>query len=270
MSISRQANEPQVRTFAITCSSGYTWHSRMSGWGQVVYAARGMMTLHTDHGLWVVPPHQAVWVPLGVRHDIEMMGAVALRAVYLHAGLRRRLPVTCRMVEVSPLLRELLRRAIRLGTLDRRRPAERDLLRVLLNELAFLPLAPVDLPLPRDPRGLRAATALRQATGKRHTLDALGRYANASPRTLQRLFRAETGLSLGTWAQRARMLQALQLLADGRTVTQAGIGVGYESTSAFVSAFRRSLGTTPGQYFHKGGAEQENGLQRESPRRPVT
>jgi AraC-like DNA-binding protein len=34
--------------------------------------------------------------------------------------------------------------------------------------------------------------------------------------------------------------------------------VGYESTSAFVAAFRRALGTTPGRYFKKAAAEEEN------------
>jgi AraC-like DNA-binding protein len=63
------------------------------------------------------------------------------------------------------------------------------------------------------------------------------------------LFRAETGLSFGAWRQRARLLSALQLLAENESVTQTAIAVGYASTSAFVAAFRRALGNTPGQYF---------------------
>jgi AraC-like DNA-binding protein len=55
--------------------------------------------------------------------------------------------------------------------------------------------------------------------------------------------------TFGTWRQRARLLRALQLLASGSTVTGTAIAVGYESTSAFVHAFRRALGTTPGRYF---------------------
>jgi AraC-like DNA-binding protein len=65
------------------------------------------------------------------------------------------------------------------------------------------------------------------------------------------LFRSETGLSFGAWRQRARLIRALQLLADDVSVTQTAIAVGYESTSAFVAAFRRTIGTTPGRYFDR-------------------
>jgi AraC-like DNA-binding protein len=34
-------------------------------------------------------------------------------------------------------------------------------------------------------------------------------------------------------------------------VTRAALAVGYESTSAFVAAFRRTVGTTPGRYFSR-------------------
>ena len=161
----------------------------------------------------------------------------------------------CRVVEISPLLREILRRAMRLRTLDRRVPAERHLLDVLLDELTILPLVPLDLPLPRDPRGVRAAACIREEPAARHTLAEVARAAAASPRTLERLFRAETGLPFAVWRQRARLLRALQMLAEGEAVASAANAVGYESTSAFVAAFRRALGTTPGRYFKKPGAD---------------
>src|ERR1700693_208450 len=99
MSRSRQGSGPQVRTMSVAYASGYTWRGRASEWGQLVYASRGMLTVHTAAGLWVVPPHQAVWVPARVSHSIEMAGPVMLRALYLNASLRKRLPATCRVVE---------------------------------------------------------------------------------------------------------------------------------------------------------------------------
>lgn len=74
------------------------------------------------------------------------------------------------------------------------------------------------------------------------------RDAHASVRTLERLFRAETGLSLGAWRRRARVIHAMELLADGATVTTAGLATGYATTSAFVQAFRREVGVTPGSF----------------------
>ena len=243
---------------SVAWAAAYTWSDRQSEWGQLLFAARGMLTVHTAAGLWVVPAHQAVWVPPGIRHGVEVAGGVAMRALYLSGtlggSLRARLPDACRVVEISPLLREILRRAMRLRTLDRRVAAQRHLLDVLLDELTLLPLVPLDLPMPRDARGARAAALIRSEPAARHTLAEVARAAAASPRTLERLFRDETGLPFGLWRQRSRLLRALQLLAEGGTVAGAAAAVGYESTSAFVAAFRRALGTTPGRYFKRAAA----------------
>lgn len=241
---------------SVAWATAYTWRDRLSDWGQLLFASRGMLTVHTDAGLWVVPVHQAVWVPAEVRHSVEVAGGVAMRSLYLHSSLCGRLPDACRAVEISPLLREVLRRALRLDTLDRAKAAERHLLDVLLDEITVLPLTPLDLPMPRDPRGARAAALIRAEPAARHTLAEVARAAAASPRTLERMFRSETGLPFGVWRQRARLLRALQCLAEGDTVAGTANAVGYESTSAFVAAFRRALGTTPGRYFKKAAIEE--------------
>jgi AraC-like DNA-binding protein len=263
---------------SVAWADTYTWRDRTSEWGQLLFAARGMLTVYTDTGLWVVPAHQAVWLPAGIRHSVEIAGGVAMRALYLHESLGRSirspLPGNCRVVEISPLLREILRRAMRLRTLDRRITGERHLIELLLDEITVLPLVPLDLPLPRDARGARAAAVIRADPAARHTLAEVARAAAASPRTLERLFRRETGLPFGVWRQRARLLRALQLLADGNASVSALAGaVGYESASAFVAAFRRALGTTPRRYFKTGAAagdlaEDTDANDLESPAKP--
>lgn len=73
--------------------------------------------------------------------------------------------------------------------------------------------------------------------------------SGASPRTVERLFRAETGMSFGAWRQQLRLGRALELLARGDSVTAVAIESGYTGTSAFVAAFKASFGRTPGRYF---------------------
>jgi quercetin dioxygenase-like cupin family protein len=41
---------------------------------QLIHAAKGVMTVHTEDGLWVVPPQRAVWVPAFMAHSIRMTG----------------------------------------------------------------------------------------------------------------------------------------------------------------------------------------------------
>ena len=78
--------------------------------------------------------------------------------------------------------------------------------------------------------------------------------SGVSKRTLERLFRAETGLTFGRWRQQARLLEALRLIAAGRPVTTVTLDVGYESPSAFIAMFKNALGTTPSRYY---GSAQE-------------
>ena len=89
-------------------------------------------------------------------------------------------------------------------------------------------------------------------------LDALAKGAGAGVRTLERLFVKETGMTFRRWRQRARLLAALHRLAAGEPVTSTALSVGFRSTSAFIAMFRRSLGTTPGNYFRVPGAEAED------------
>jgi AraC-like DNA-binding protein len=228
---------------------GNTWRRHGTSWAQLIFATRGAVTVHGPEGMWVVPPQRALYVPPNLPHDVEVPSGVVLRTLYMRRPLRRGLPTSCQAVHVSPLLRELLRRAFQLDTLDRRIREQRNLIEVLFDQLTTLPLTTIDLPMPRDARAVRAASCIRAAPEAPNMLGEVAREAGASARTIERLFRDETGLSFGVWRQRARLARALQLLADDATVTQAAVAVGYESVSAFVAAFRRIVGITPGQYF---------------------
>jgi AraC-like DNA-binding protein len=80
-------------------------------------------------------------------------------------------------------------------------------------------------------------------------LKQVARRTGASVRTVERLFRAETGMTFGKWRQQLRLLHALRELASGRPVTAVALEVGYDSPSAFIAMFRSALGTTPTRYF---------------------
>jgi hypothetical protein len=57
--------------------------------------------------------------------------------------------------------------------------------------------------------------------------------------------------------QQLRLMHAMRLLADGAKVTHAALDAGYNSPSAFISMFRRALGTTPRRYFAIGKRADE-------------
>src|SRR6267143_780377 len=75
--------------------------------------------------------------------------------------------------------------------------------------------------------------------------------------TNQRVFLEETKMNFGKWRQQLRLLHGLQLLASGEKVTAAALEAGYSSPSAFISMFRKQLGTTPTRYLADGNGRRE-------------
>jgi AraC-like DNA-binding protein len=239
-----------VRSYAVTHPPGLGMSERAyPDWDQLAYASRGVMTVVTSQGTWVVPPHRAVWIPAGVAYGVRMSGRVSVRTLFFRPRMRGQLPRTCAALNVSPLVRELVLHASRRNTLRRDLPADRRLARLLLDQLATLPAEPLQLPMPRDARARQAAEVLLADPGGRSGLHEVARAAGASKRTLERVFLRETAMTLGRWRRRLRLVEALRLLAEGHAVTRVALDVGYETPSAFISAFRRELGRTPGRYF---------------------
>jgi AraC-like DNA-binding protein len=247
----RHTDSIVLRTYAFGHSSGYTIPPHKHDWSQLICAAAGVMTVHTTAGSWVVPPERGVWVPGGVMHSIEMSGQVSVRTLYIAPGFaQRRLPKTCTVINISPLMRELVLHAVTMKTLDCAVAAQARLIGVLVDQIHAMPEIPLDLAMPVDARARRAAELMRANPGT-SSLDRIAREAGASKRTLERKFSSETGMGLGRWRQQLRLLHALRLLAQGEPVTSVALESGYQSTSAFISVFKRVLGITPFRYRKK-------------------
>ena len=258
MSLMRQpalprATGPAVRGYAVTHPSGTVILPTAPGWDHLLYASAGVMTVDTLDGQWVVPPHRALWAPSGTPFRIELHGRVSVRTLYLRAELGA-LPGLLRAVNVTTLARELILHAVRTSPLDLRVPEQQRLVGVLLDQLAALPQAPLQLPRPSDARARALADLLGHQPASdpgSTTLDGLAARVGASRRTLERLFVAETGLTIGQWRQRQRLVAALRLLAEGEPVSRVAHAVGYRTASAFVAMFHHELGETPGRYFRE-------------------
>lgn len=237
-----------MRTLATTLPDARAIAPHAHPWGQLIHAATGVLTVWTDQGSWVAPPHWAVWAPGGVAHGMRATGLASLRTLYVRPALGRQ-PPRCAVVPVSALLRELIVRAVEIGMLDRREPTHVAMTDLILHELCAQPTPSLDLPQPRSAQFRRVAEQVVASPAERPGHAALARHAGVSVRTLERGFASETGLSLGRWCRQARFLQALRRLGGGASVKEAAIETGYQSASAFIAAFRLALHTTPARYF---------------------
>jgi AraC-like DNA-binding protein len=221
---------------------------------QLLFASRGVMQVTTPKGRWLVPPRRAVWVPPRLEHAVDMLTDLEMRSLYIAPTWLASHPELPRLgrefvVAVGTLLRELVLAMFADGA-DPRRV---DLLaRLALFELAEAENAATFMPMPSDPRARRVAEQILAEPAGVRDLDDLARSAGASPRTVTRLFPAETDLTFKEWRQRARILASVEMLNSGRTpVSVVAARLGFSSTAAFGHAFRQVLGIPPGEFMNR-------------------
>ncbi|MDB5693109.1 MAG: helix-turn-helix protein AraC type [Alphaproteobacteria bacterium] len=245
-----RADEPflLVRALASDHRAGDAIERHAHDWHQLIYASAGVLTVWTESGSWIAPPHWAIWVPAATRHGIRFAAGSAFRTLYLRPEWSLDLPARCSAVTVSPLLRELILKTVRTGMLDTRDPHEAALATLILDEFRQAQVPPFELAQPISAAARRAAELIERSA---EPLDgaALARAAGIGLRTLERRFRAETGLSPAAWRRRHGLLTALERLAAGDSVKAVATASGYAAPSAFVAAFRAAFGITPGRYF---------------------
>lgn len=217
---------------------------------QIMMVQRGgALSCEVEGGLWIVPPRNALWIPGGALHAIKMTGALEGYNAFIDPAIDTRLPATCCVVTVTPLLRELLIRAAHLPALYEQDGVNTRLMAVLLDEIAAAKVEDLHLPMPADPRLRRIADLMMAMPADRGTSDAWAKRAGLSERTLARLIHRETGMSFGRWRQQLGVVLAVKWLAGGASIQQVAADLGYESVPSFVTMFRKALGTSPGRYM---------------------
>ncbi len=217
------------------------WHSR----AQFIFAVEGTMTVRTPRRAWIVPPSRALWVPARTVHEIQMSGPVAMHSLYVRDAETLGMPSSCAVLEVTPLARELIVRAVALPEPYDDAGDDGLLMKLLLAEIRRLPRCALDLPLPEGPDLLELCERILADLSTRRPARIDADDMKTSARTLYRRFLKETGISFARWKQQARLLESIRRLAQGTPVTTVAMDLGYESASAFSAMFRRSLGIAP-------------------------
>jgi len=234
-----------ISTLAYEYPVGFNVDEHTHASDQLIYAPRGVMEVAADRSLWLIPPQFAVWIPARTSHRIRMPGAVSMRTLYLRRGLASRLPRTCWVLHVTPLLRELVIEAVRIGKLQTRNHLHRTIRDLIVHELHDSSPVPTFVTLPSDSRALAVAQATMADLATGRSLSELCIEAGASVRTIERAFRRDVGTSFELWRRQARLMKAVELLVAGHSVKEVAYDVGYRRTSAFVDMFRHTMGTTP-------------------------
>lgn len=207
------------------------------------------MTVRTEHGAWVVPPDQAVWIPPNIEHSVRMMGAVETRCVFVHPAHVIGLPEKCQVLGMSALMRALIQAAVELPIDYALSGREGQIMALLLSELRDLHILPLSLPFPADPRLGRQCQHFLLRPQVSETIDDWAEALGMSRRTFTRHFKRDCGVSFAIWQRQACLFAALPRLAQGEAVTNVALDLGYDSPAAFTTMFRKTLGFPPSRYL---------------------
>jgi AraC-like DNA-binding protein len=245
-----------VRVRARSMPADTHFEPHRHAWSQLAYCASGIVQVTAQRGAqgddeitYIVPPSRAVWIAPGARHSVHVLEDAQFRTLYIDASATPAGWNGCRVIVVSPLLRELVS-ALDASPLDRDR--EQRLSGLVLDEIAQADLHALGVPMPRsqgDKRLRALCEAVLDAPGRRATLAQWSAEFGASERTMARLFRDELHTTYQLWRQQAVLAHALPLLARGMPVSHVAAASGYASDSAFTAMFKSAMGQPPSAFL---------------------
>ncbi len=216
---------------------------------QLLYAIEGVMVVHSAMSQWTVPPSRGIWMPCGHVHSIRCVGPLKMRSVFVRPDVVAQLPTETRAVSISALLSELIKASIEITAPYAPQSRGERIMNLILDELAILPVLPLHLPQPVDPRIQTICTVLQRDPGDGSTLAHWSARLALDEKTIQRLFHKETGMTFGQWRQQSRLLLALERIAIGEKIIDVAGALGYDSPSAFTTMFKKQFGKTPSNFF---------------------
>ncbi|MBI6549871.1 AraC family transcriptional regulator [Xenorhabdus lircayensis] len=217
--------------------------------GQLLFTRRGCIKITLENKISILPPTRAAWIPPKTQHRAEMRGSVGYRSIYLNVSETELISAQSEVLETTPLLQALLERiAISSFNSDWYQGRGAHLLAVFFDEIREARREPTLLPLPFDRR--LARLSLEQLPPPLHMLTT---YIGASEKTITRIFHRETGMNYQQWRQQWRLVKAIELLAQNKTLSYVAQELGFANDSAFVTFFRKAMGKPPREYMVGSG-----------------
>ncbi len=217
-------------------------------WGQLTYTPDGMVQVLAGSNTWFVPPLRAIWIPPHIAHEVKTLEPSRLRLLNIHADYQPYPGNECLVLEVSPLLRELI---AALEYIEVGSQREYHAAAVIMDELRAAKPLPIRLPMPKDKRLRNLCEILLSDPASVLTMEDYAQQVGASSRTLSRLFEQELDMSFTAWRQQMRLAKASPLITSGMPLSQVATELGYASQSAFSAMFKKTFGESPSNFFRQ-------------------
>lgn len=214
--------------------------------GQFVFVESGVLHLRSTHGAWIVPKEHLGWIPKDEVHNAQALSDVKGWTILTNQKFEDILPKKICTIKTTPLLTALLDRIVHTNDNEEFKAKAFDL---IFEELKNIETEKLQIPLPLSPNLASIAQDVLDDLGQIKRIEEWAALAGTSKRTFTRHFLLETGMTFDEWRKNAIGLKAVELLSQGRQVSDIAFDLGYESVSAFIAMFKKHFGKTPTHFF---------------------
>jgi AraC-like DNA-binding protein/mannose-6-phosphate isomerase-like protein (cupin superfamily) len=223
------------------------WHTHHMG--QLIYVEKGVQYLHTENRTYLLPTHHCAWIPPGVAHRSSSPASqVYLRCLFFSVNEELNFFKELNIFHTPKVLREMIFFTEQWSRLEEKDPVEFDFLKGLKSilPLSFKQAIPLALPVPRNPRISDIVSYLSDPLSVQLKSAQIAAQFSLSVRTMERLFKKDTGITFAGYVKLMKIIKAVELLSlDGESVKSVAYRVGYESVSTFSNTFYALLGVRP-------------------------
>lgn len=221
--------------------------------GQLLYVESGFQYITVDGKIYLLPQNHAAWIPPGAIHKTNSHSEkIRLMIMFAetdeHSSFHREINV----FSVPPVLKEMIRYSERWSKSMVNDPDEILFLKALFNELPRFVEHSLQLHirLPKDKRLSKPIGYLHSHYQEDIKIEDLSDVSLLSLRTLERIFKKETGMTLSKYQQILRIIKSLELLSAGDlTISETAYAVGYKSVQAFTRSFQSVMQSRPTDFI---------------------
>lgn len=225
-----------------------TYHTHTHQWGEFVYAYSGLIELTLANSHYLVPKQYGFWLPPNVEHTGFNHNEASHCSLYIDQSLCKQLPNRPCALMMNNMTQSILEYLRHTPPVFPYSEETKRLLLVLADQLALAPSAKSYLPFTADPSLLPVLNKLQEDPANNQSIAELAKLVFSTERTLIRRSQKLLGMSLTDWRQRQKIIKALPMLEDNKTVEHVALELGYSSASAFIVMFRHLMGMTPTEY----------------------
>ncbi|AZA83637.1 AraC family transcriptional regulator [Chryseobacterium lactis] len=221
--------------------------------GQLVYVESGFQYITIQERIYLLPQNHAVWIPPDVIHKTNSHSEkIKLMIMFADVEKKESFYHEVNVFSVPPVLKEMIKYAEKWSKLLTKDHDENVFLKALFNELPRFVEHSLKLHicLPKDKRLTGVIEYLHDHYHTEIKMEDLGETALLSSRSLERIFKKETGLTLSKYQQVLRIIKSLELLSlKDLTISETAYEVGYKSVQAYTRSFQSVMQFRPTDFL---------------------